>query len=513
MLARLVLSSVRHRFAAMAGLFVLLLAGGLAAQRLPIDAMPDVSTIQVAVLTAAPGLSAVEVERTVTVPIENAMNGIQGGVELRSTSRGGLSAVVVVFADTTDIWFARQLILERLRGVEGDLPEQAQTPQLGPVSTGLGEIFQFVVRSSQHTPMQLRTLLDWEIVPKLRSVPGIIDVNTQGGDLKEFHVVVQPDRMRARKLSLRDVTEALRAANLNVGGGYLDRGAESFTLRGDGLLRDADDIGNVVVRTSHDGTPLLVKHVAEVVVAPALKHGVITADGEGEAVFGMALMILGANSKEVVAAVTAKARDIQKELPPGVEIHTIYDRSDFVGRTIGTVAKNLAEGVLIVTLVLALFLGTLRGALAVVIGIPASMAVAVFGMHLFGVTGDLMSLGAIDFGFLVDGPIVMLEAVIAATAGRVLRGPEKLQAFGATTAAVARPVAFAVTIIMLVYLPLLSLEGVEGKMFRPMALTMACALAGALGVRGGVFSGCVGHLGAAGQRPRSALVVVPGTLV
>lgn len=480
MLARLVLGSVRHRIAALVTLVVLLIAGVLAARSLPIDAMPDVSTIQVSILTTAPGLSPVEVERTVTVPIENAMNGIQGGAELRSTSRAGLSAVTVVFADNMDVWFARQLILERLRGVEGDLPAQADTPQLGPVSTGLGEIFQFIVRSEQHTPMQLRTLLDWEIVPKLRSVPGIVEVNTQGGDLKEFHVNVHADRLRARKLSLRDVTEALRAANINVGGGYLDRGAESFTLRGEGLLKDQQDIENVVLRTSDDGTPLLVRQVADVVVSPALKHGVITADGKGEAVFGVALMILGANSKEVVAAVTQKAKEVQKTLPPGVVLHTVYDRSDFVGRTIGTVAKNLAEGVLIVTFVLAVFLGTLRGALAVVIGIPASMAVAIFGMHLFGVTGDLMSLGAIDFGFLVDGPIVMLEAVIAATAGRALRGPEKLQAFGATTAAVARPVAFAVAIIMLVYLPLLSLEGVEGKMFRPMALTMACALAGAL---------------------------------
>ncbi|MFN7131170.1 MAG: efflux RND transporter permease subunit, partial [Myxococcales bacterium] len=374
----------------------------------------------------------------------------------------------------------RQLVTERLCGIEASLPPSVETPDFGPLSTGLGEIYQFVVRSEQHTPMQLRTLLDWEIVPRLRSVPGIVEVNTMGGDLKQFQVVVDPARMRAFDVTLGDLVAALRAANLNVGGGYLDRREESLIVRGEGVLKDEQDVGRVVLRGNSDGAPILVRHVADVRVGAALRYGVITYNGQGEAVTGQTLMILGANSKEVVAAVRARVDEIRRELPPGVSIEPVYDRSDFVGATIRTVATNLAEGVLIVTLVLFLFLGTLRGALAVVLGIPASMSVAVMAMHVFGITGDLMSLGAIDFGFLVDGPVVMLEAVITGTAGRLLVGKQRLKTYSLLSGNAARPVAFAVAIIMLVYLPLLTLEGVEGKMFRPMALTMAAALFGAL---------------------------------
>lgn len=392
MLSRLVLASIRFRTVVLV-LFGLLLGGGAFAVRaLPIDAMPDVSTIQVSVLTTASGLSAVEVERTVTVPIENALNGIPGGVELRSVSRGGLSAVTVVFKDGTDVWFARQLVLERVRTVERELPASAGTPELGPVSSGLGEIFQFVVRSDQHSPMQLRTLLDWEIVPKLRAVPGVIEVNTMGGELKQFQVVIDRARLKAHHLTVDDVIEALRAANVNVGGGYVERREEPFTVRGQGMLRDESDIRHVVLRTDADGAPVLVQHVAEVTIGAALRHGVITHGGEREAVTGIVMMLLGANSREVVSAVGQRVKEIQSELPPGVTVEVVYDRADFVGRTIGTVLKNLAEGVLVVTVVLALFLGTLRGAIAVVLGIPAAMTIAVFGMHLFGVTGDLFAM-------------------------------------------------------------------------------------------------------------------------
>jgi cobalt-zinc-cadmium resistance protein CzcA len=477
MLSRLVLASIRFRRAVLALLAILLAAGAWAARALPIDALPDVSTIQVSVLTTASGLTPTEIERTVTTPIENALNGVPGGVELRSTSRGGLSAVTVVFADGTDVWFARQLVLERLRGV--DLPPSATTPELGPVSSGLGEIYQLVVRSDHHSPMQLRTLLDWEIVPKLRSVRGVIEVNTMGGELKQFQVVVDRSRLEAHRLSLGDVAEALRAANLNVGGGYVERREEAYTVRGQGMLRDEEDIADVVLR-SDQGTPILVRHVAEVRVAPALRYGVITREGKGEAVTGIVMMLLGANSRDVVRDVGQKVAAIQRDLPAGVVLDVIYDRADFVGRTISTVLGNLAEGVLVVAVVLTLFLGSLRGALAVVLGIPAAMSVALLGMHLFGITGDLMSLGAIDFGFLVDGPIVILEAVIAAAAGKTLVGHARARAYGGIAAGVARPVAFAVGIIMLVYVPLLTLQGIEGKMFRPMALTMACALFGAL---------------------------------
>ncbi len=459
-------------------LAVLIGLGIQAARSLPIDALPDVSTIQVGVLTSAPGLSPEEIERTVTMPLEVALNGIPAGVELRSVSRSGLSVVTIVFKDGTDVWFARQLVLERLRGVE--LPPGTAPPELAPVSTGLGQIYQFVVRSEQHSPMQLRTLLDWEIVPRLRNVSGVVEVNTFGGDLKQFQVTVDRVRLEAHGMTVNQVISGLKAANVNVGGGYVQRGSESFTVRAQGLLSDVKDIRDVVLRSDPDGTPVLVRHVADVDVGSALRYGVITQDGHGEAVAGIVMMLRGANSTTVVADVGARVREIEQDLPAGVKIDVVYDRADFVTRTLSTVMKNLLEGVAIVLLVLVLFLGSLRAALAVVLGVPAAMAIALLGMHLFGVSGNLMSLGAIDFGFLVDGPIVIVEAVIAATAGRQLVGAARARAYDRIAKSVARPVAFAVAIIMLVYVPLLSLEGVEGKMFRPMAITMACALFGAL---------------------------------
>jgi cobalt-zinc-cadmium resistance protein CzcA len=480
MLSNLIAKSIRFKGLMLVLLLTLLGAGAFAARTLPIDAVPDVSTIQVSVLTDAPGLSPVEVERAVTTPMELALNGVPWLVELRSVSRAGLSAVTVIFHEGTDIWLARQVVLERVREVEQELPKVCGKPQLSPVSGGLGEIYQFVVRSDHHSPTQLRTLLDWEIAPKIRQVPGIVELNTMGGDLKQYQVVLDSARLHAQGLSLSDVAEALERANTNVGGGYIERSAESLTLRGVGLLKNEDEIANVVLRTAADGTPVLVRHVATVHVGAAMRYGVITRDGKGEAVTGITMMLIGANSREVVNAVKAKVAEIAKELPPGVKIDPIYDRSDFVGRTLETVLHNLIEGALVVTLVLTLLLGTIRGALVVVIGIPASMSVAVLGMHLFGVTGDLMSLGAIDFGFLVDGPIVILEAVIAALAGKQLVAKARDGAYSEVAGAVARPVAFSVAIIMLVYLPLLTLTGIEGKMFRPMAITMACALFGAV---------------------------------
>jgi heavy metal efflux system protein len=477
---RLVLSSIEMRGAVIALLVMLLAAGGFAAARLPVDAMPDVTTVQVSVLTRTGGLSAVEAEAAISIPIENALNGVPGMVELRSMADAGVSSVTVVFRDGTDPWFARQLVLERLRGIEKDLPPSASTPELAPLSTGLGEIYIFVVRSAHHTPMQLRTMLDWEIVPRLRGVPGVTEINTIGGELKQYQVTVDRQRLSAHAVTLGQMATALRAANQNAGGGYIDRDTESYVVRGEGLLRDEKDIGEVVLQARSGQAPVLIKHVADVKVRPALRYGVLTHNGQGEAVAGTVMMLLGSNSRDVVHAVGRRVDEIRKELPLGVNIDVIYDRADFVGRTLKTVVTNLAEGVLIVMIILALFLGTLRGAVAVVLGIPVAMSVALIGMHVFGVTGDLMSLGAIDFGFLVDGPIVILEAVVAATAGRKLVGAARAADYGAVVRVAARPVAFAVAIIMLVYVPLLTLEGVEGKMFRPMALTMATALFGAL---------------------------------
>jgi cobalt-zinc-cadmium resistance protein CzcA len=480
MLKYCVETSIRLKWVMLVLLIALLGAGGFALKTLPIDAVPDVSTVQVAVLTDAPGLSPVEVERGLTFPLETALNGMPKLVELRSVSRSGLSAVTAIFKDDVDIWLARQMVLERVRSVEGDLPKLAGKPQLSPVSGGLGEIFQFVVRSATHSPMQLRTLLDWEIAPKLRQSQGIVEINTMGGDLKEYQVIIEPAQLHSHKLTLADVTEALARANVNVGGGYIERKGEALTLRGVGLLASEEEIGAVVIRTAEDGTPILVRNVGHVQIGSAMRFGTITRDGEGEAVTGITMMLIGANGREVVQGVKKKIAEIQTQLPPGVIIEPIYDRSEFLGRTLAAVTRNLIEGALVVTLVLALFLGSLRGAFVVVLGIPASMAIALFGMHYFNITGDLMSLGAIDFGFLVDGPIVILESIIAALAGKTLIKRARDGAYAEVAGAVSRPVAFSVAIIMLVYLPLLSLQGIEGKMFRPMAVTMACALFGAL---------------------------------
>ncbi len=480
MLGSIVGLSVKYRRVLAALFVVLLLMGALAAWRLPVDALPDVSGVQVSVLTQVKGRSPTEVERTVTIPIENALNGVPGSVELRSVSRTGLSAVTLVFRDGADVWFARQLVTERLRGLDGALPPGASAPVLAPVSTGLGEIFQFVVRSDVHTSMQLRTLLDWEIVPKLRGVPGVVEVNTMGGELKEIHVVADHAKLRARSIGLVELASAIREANANAGGGSVDRDGEAYVLRGEGTLRHVEEIRDIVLRTEPDGTSILVADVADVAVRPALRYGVITRDGKGEAVTGVVMMLLGSNSRDVVRGVSQKMVEVRAALPPGVVVDVVYDRSDFVERTLGTVGRNLVEGVIVVTLVLWLLLGTVRGSLVVSLGIPASMSIALFGMHIFGVTGDLMSLGAIDFGFLVDGPVVVLEAVAAGAVGTAAAREARPQQYGEIARAVSQPVAFAVAIIMLVYVPLLSLEGVEGKMFRPMALTMASALFGAL---------------------------------
>jgi cobalt-zinc-cadmium resistance protein CzcA len=480
MFEKAVALSIRMRKAIIVLFVLLLAAGGVAARTLKIDAMPDVSTVQVAVLTKTGGLSATEAEERVNVPIENALNGVPGSVEIRSMATSGAAATTLVFRDSVDPWFARQLVLERLRGIEAELPPSVGTPELGPLSTGLGEIFTFVVRSNEHSPMHLRTLLDWEIVPKIRKIAGVTEVNTMGGDLKQYQVEVDRRKLAAFHLTLAQVVDALRAANQNVGGGYVERGTENYVIRGEGRLLDLSEIGEVVVTNEVEAGPIVLSRVAKIGVGPALKYGVITHNGENEAVGGIVMMLLGANSRDVTARVAQRVADLSEELPPGVHIDVLYDRSEFVGRTLSTVLWNLGEGVAIVAIILALFLGTVRGAIAVVLGIPGAMSIALLGMLVLDVTGDLMSLGAIDFGFLVDGPIVILEAVLAAVAGKSLVGTARARTYDEVSQQTVRPVAFAVSIIMLVYLPLLALEGVEGKMFRPMALTMAMALFGAL---------------------------------
>ncbi|MFO0559128.1 MAG: CusA/CzcA family heavy metal efflux RND transporter [Polyangiales bacterium] len=481
MLDAIVRWSISKRVAVLVFAAFVLIVGAIAAAKLPIDAVPDVTNTQVQVLTDAPGLSAEEMERYVTVPVETGLNGIPRLQEVRSVTRGGLSAVTVVFEDGMDLWFARQLVMERLRDIEADIPRAIARPAMAPVSTGLGEIYYFVLRSETHSSMELRTILDWDVAPRLRRVSGVIEVNSFGGAKKQYEVVVNPARLAAHQLTLGRVLDALERNNAATGGGYIERGPEQYVIRGDAQLRTLEDIGSVVVSTDRgDGTPVLVRHIAEVRIGSALAQGVVTRDGEGEAVTGVVLMLYGQNSRDVVQRVHSAMAEVRAALPRGVRVEVVYDRKDFIDRTLSTVAKNLAEGAILVALVILVFLGSVRGSILVTLGIPFSMAIAVFGMHALGVTGSLMSLGAIDFGFLVDGPIVMLEAAIAVMSVRATQSGSYRDAVADAVRRVARPVVFSVAIILLVYLPLLSLEGVEGKMFRPMATTMGLALAGSV---------------------------------
>lgn len=481
MLESIVDLAVRRRGVVLTVWALVVAAALFAVKRLSIDAVPDVTNTQVQVLTTAPGLSPVEVERYLTYPIETAMNGLPGVAEIRSISRTSLSVVTVVFDDDTNVWFARQLVAERLKLAEADIPTGYGRPELAPVSTGLGQIYEFVLASDRHSPMELRTMLDWVIAYRLRSVPGVIEVNAMGGEAKQYQVVVDPKKLAEYRLTLHQIEAVLERNNGALGAGYIEKNREAFVIRGDAQWRSLDDIGAAVVKVDDDGTPVLLRHIATVQVGPALRFGSATRLGQGEVVTGTVMMLIGANSRQVVDGVKARLAEIHKDLPAGVTIQSFYDRAEFIGRMLRTVAINLAEGAALVVVVLFLTLGSFRGSLIAALAIPLAMAIAVVGMVRAGITGNLMSLGAIDFGLLVDGAIVMLEAALLQLA---LKRPHTRQNIAADVAhamrRAARPVTFALAIIMLVYLPLMALEGVEGRMFKPMALTVALALAGAL---------------------------------
>lgn len=491
MAAWLVSWSLRNRFLVLALSVVLIVAGGTHLLELPIDAVPDVTNVQVQVLTKAPALAPLEVERLITFPVEAAMSGLPRLESVRSVSKFGLSAVTVVFEEGSDIYRARQLVGERLTEAREAIPSGYGTPEMGPIATGLGEIYQFEVRGEPacdteqdtpecYTPMELRTLLDWFVAYQLKSVPGVVEINTFGGELKTYQVAPDPNALRAHGLSLPTLFEALETNNRNVGGAYLERNREQVVIRGEGLITSLADLESIVVATSDDGVPLYVRDIADVSLAPMVRQGVVTRDGRGEAVVGIVMMLMGENSRVVVAGVKDKVETITESLPPGVSIETFYDRTDLVTRTIETVEKNLLEGGLLVVAVLLLMLGNLRGGLIVAAAIPLSMLFAFIGMVRAGVSGNLMSLGAIDFGLIVDGSVVMIENVFRLMSDKRSAGKSSVEIVREATTEVARPVTFAVGIIIIVYVPILTLTGVEGKMFKPMALTVMFALAGSL---------------------------------
>ena len=398
-----------------------------------------------------------------------------------------------MFDEGTDIYFARQLVAERLAEAREAIPEGYGSPEMGPISSGLGEIYQFEVRGEPmckpnakddetcFTPMELRTLLDWYVAPQLRSVSGVVEVNSFGGMLKTYEVQLDPARLTALNLSLGEVFDALEKNNANAGGAYLARGGEQMLIRGEGLVATFDDIRQVVVASRADGQPITIGDLGRVTTAPMVRQGAVTRDGRGEVVTGIAMMLMGENSRQVAKDTGARIAQLSENLPPGVTIETFYDRTTLVDRTIRTVATNLIEGGVLVVIVLLLLLGNIRASLLVASAIPLSMLAAFIAMQQFGVSGNLMSLGAIDFGLIVDGSVVMTENIARVLGERKLRGPGKVSV-GVLQASreVARPVLFAVGIIMIVYLPVLTLEGIEGKMFRPMALTVVFALAASL---------------------------------
>ncbi|WLH80054.1 MULTISPECIES: CusA/CzcA family heavy metal efflux RND transporter [unclassified Pseudomonas] len=492
MFERLIQFAIEQRIIVL--LAVLLMAGvGIASyQKLPIDAVPDITNVQVQINSAAAGFSPLETEQRVTFPIETAMAGLPGLQQTRSLSRSGLSQVTVIFKDGTDLFFARQLVNERLQVAREQLPVGIETA-MGPISTGLGEIFLWTVEAKDgalkddgtpYTPTDLRVIQDWIIKPQLRNVPGVAEINTIGGFAKEYQIAPDPKRLAAYSLTLNDLVTALERNNANVGAGYIERSGEQLLIRAPGQVASIDDIANIVITTS-DGTPIRVRNVAEVDIGREMRTGAATENGR-EVVLGTVFMLIGENSRSVSQAVAEKLAQINRSLPEGVVAVTVYDRTNLVEKAIATVKKNLFEGALLVVAVLFLFLGNIRAALITAMVIPLAMLFTFTGMFTNKVSANLMSLGALDFGIIVDGAVVIVENAIRRLAhaqqrhGRLLTRSERLHEVFAAAKEARRALIFGQLIIMVVYLPIFALTGVAGKMFHPMAFTVVIALLGAM---------------------------------
>ncbi|SEM49707.1 cobalt-zinc-cadmium resistance protein CzcA [Luteibacter sp. UNCMF331Sha3.1] len=488
MLQRLVALSLRYKALVLVAFAVVAALGIHAARTLPIDAFPDVTPVQVNVYTEAAGLAAEDVEQLLTTPVESSLAGLPGVHDIRSVSLFGLSYVSVYFDDDTDIYFARQLVNERLQQVGDRLPAGYGKPEMGPNTSGLGQVFWYTVERANgaggdaSSDMDLRTLQDWSVRLILRTAPGVDDVTSWGGQQKQFQVRVDPLRLIAHDLGFRDLIQALEANNAQVGGNVIDVGREQYLVRGLGLVRNADDIGDIVLKTE-DGTPVLVRDVAVVTEAGAPRTGAVTRDGK-EVVMGQALARIGENAKSVVDAVKARLDTVRRVLPEGVAIRPVYERTDLVDAATGTAVRALVEGAILVALVLFVFLGELRSALIVIVTLPLAMLIAFIGMRQAGLSANLMSLAglAIGIGMMVDGAVVMVENAFRLMAERKARGEPVDRAASVLQAAreVAGPIAFAILIIVVVFLPLFSLRGLEGKMFKPMAFNIAFAMAGSL---------------------------------
>ncbi len=477
MLNRIIDLSLRNRLLVCIAAAVLFAVGIRAVGSIPIDAFPDTTPVQVQINTVAPSLNPIEVEQQITLPIELEIGGLPGLVNVRSVSKFGLSQVVATFDDDTHIYTARQLLSERLRTV--DLPEGPERPELGPISTGLGEVFHYTMTSDnpERTLTELRELHDWVVKPELRKVPGVAEVNSWGGFEKQYHVVVEPKRLIKFGLTFEDVFAALEANNKSVGGGQIVTAGESVLVHGLGLTTDVGEIGNIVV-SSYDGAPVYVHDVAQVEIGTEIRQGAVTAQGKGEAVLGLGFMLMGGNSHVVTRALKAQLMLAQEALPEDVTLEVVYDRTHLVDKVIDTVRHNLVAGALLVVGVLFAFLGNLRAGLIVAAAIPLSMVFAAEFMIQAGIAASLLSLGAIDFGLIVDSSVIMIENCVRHAALRTDK--PWLDTIRDAAIEVRKPTMFGELIIMIVFLPILTLEGVEGKLFRPMALTMIFALLGSL---------------------------------
>ena len=488
MLNKIIYFSIKNKL--IIGVFTLaLIAWGLwSAARLPVDALPDITNNQVQVITTAPTLAAQEVEQFITYPIEKSLSNIQGVEEMRSFSRFGLSVITIVFDDKEDIYFARQLINERLKEAEGQIPKGVGTPELAPVTTGLGEIYQYVIHpkkgsEQKYSAMDLRIMQDWIVGRQLSGIKGVAEVTAFGGIAKQYEVAINPDRLKAMNVTIPEIFTALEKNNENTGGAYIDRKPNAYFIRGVGLVKTFADIENIIVK-QQDGIPILIRDVATVQFGSPPRYGAMTYNGEKEVVGGLVLMMKGANSAAVVKLVKERMKTVEKSLPDDVIIEPFLDRTNLINRAIKTVKTNLVEGALIVIFILVLFLGNLRAGLIVASAIPLSLLFAMALMNLFGVSANLMSLGAIDFGLIVDGAVIIVEATLhhlgVRKTQKAFTQKEMDHEVYHSASAIRSSAAFGEIIILIVYIPILTLTGIEGKMFRPMAQTVGFAILGAL---------------------------------